>query len=52
MTELDDARKDFCQLLGKLYIPSNPGELSLLLLHMLLSDLDEVRRFSHSRGSF
>ena len=41
-TVLDDARKDLCQLLSRLYIPDNPTELPLLLLHMLLSDLDEV----------
>lgn len=29
-------------MLSKLYIPDKPGELPLLLLHMLLSDLDDV----------
>ncbi|KAH9836048.1 nuclear condensing complex subunit [Rhodofomes roseus] len=37
----DEERKDLCQLLGKLYIPDKPGDLTLLLLHMLLSDLED-----------
>ncbi|KAH9924026.1 nuclear condensing complex subunit [Fomitopsis serialis] len=39
--ETEQDRKDLCQLLGKLYIHDNPGDLPLLLLHMVLTDLKD-----------